>query len=136
MKNYSKKSKTKNKNPIGFLFCFCSCITFFNFCPVHHFPEIFEVLCTSVARVNIVRVLPYITHEDRRICRIHRDTISITGAENFKFPFWIDHEPSPSRTKLRHRFFVKFFLKFCHSSPFSFDNIAHFWRKCCCSGWC
>ena len=135
MKNYSKKSKTKNKNPIGFLFCFCGCVAFFDFFPVHHFPEIFEILCASISSINVVGMLPYITHENRRVCRIHCDTIRITSAENFKFSFWVNHEPSPSRTKLRHRFFVKFFFKFRHSSPLSFDDIAHFWRKWCCSCW-
>ncbi len=135
MKNYLKKSKTKNKNPIGFLFCFCGCVAFFDFCPVHHFPKIFKILCASISRVNVVGMFPNITYKNWRVSRIHCDTIRVTGAENFKFSFWVNHEPSPSRTKLRHCFFVKFFLKFRHSSPLFFDNITHFWRKWCCSRW-
>ena len=136
MRDYSKKSKTKNKNPIGFLFCFCSRVAFFDFCPVHHFPKIFKILCASISSVNVVGMFPNITYKNWRVSRIHCDTIRITSAENFKFPFWIDHEPSPSRAKLRHRLFVEFFFELCNCSPLFFDNITHFWRKWCCSCWC
>lgn len=98
-------------------------ISFIDLCPTDYMPEVLEILGSSISIVDVVRMLPYITGEER--CWLSTHWSGRIGCwDNLEWSICIFNEPSPSRTECSKCYLVEFFLKRLDTPPGFDDPIA------------
>lgn len=94
-----------------------------NYFPIHNFPKIFQILCSSISIIDIVCMLPYITSEKRNTIRITDWCSSIGCWDYFQISIYISNQPCPTRTKCCQCYLIEFYYKCFKIAPFIYYSI-------------
>lgn len=93
--------------------------------PVHDVPEVFDILCSGIAIVNVVCMFPDITREKWYVFG-GDGSFSVWSGYDIERSIGFHDEPCPSWAECLDRFFWKCFLKILECPPFLLYRFEEF----------
>src|SRR6185437_3872372 len=91
--------------------------------PVHQLPECFQIACTIILVVGVVRVLPDIAAEQRRAVAGQRRT-RIAGGLQAELPAGVLHQPHPAGAEQAKRGSIELFAQTLAVAELALDQFA------------
>src|SRR5690606_6530179 len=91
--------------------------------PVHQVPEVFQVLGTGIAVVDVVGVFPDITGQQGLVGRVD-DGAGIAGVADVRAAIGLLHEPGPARTEVAGGGLGEGGLEGIDAAPLGLDRLA------------
>lgn len=91
--------------------------------PVHQGPEVFQVLGTGIAVVDVVRVFPDITGQQRLVGRGQRGG-GVAGVDDVDRAVGLLDQPGPARTEVAGGRLVEGFLEGVEAAPLGVDGVG------------
>src|SRR5690606_28206053 len=90
--------------------------------PVHHIPEVFEILGTRVTVVDVVGVFPHVTGQQRNVVGGDGGD-GIAGVDDIDRAVGLLDQPGPAGTEVGSGHLVEFGLEVVEAAPLGRDGV-------------